>query len=348
MPKSREAFVFTTVLLTVAPCWAQGTRTIKPSGKDPVDVACPGALKNGSGIDQYQAWKKGDELLHSEGGGAFMLNFGASEEAIQWFCKASAAGSSIAPYTIGEIYGRGFMRQVGRVTENHLRDAATSFYWHKLSADRGFTRGMLAVAQWYGAGIPGPKGFLLPPNKAEAQNWLLKAAAAGDTEALLILFQLYSGMPVNPWSYFVSVPRDDEKARIVKDKGLAILKNNASVCTDHKLQMIAQLPDPRRGITGDLSLVQVHGTAEPFQIVCQIKLEKQKQSDNDDQRERSTFGQVAKGLTGVPLDYWQYTITKMPDGQAIVTRQIVAEAMGLNAEQKMMEYEKYLPAPGKR
>ena len=131
---------------------------IEPSGGDPVAIACPNGPSSGYGIDSGVTWLKGRQTAAIEGDGVSGAgNWGHTKETLEWYCKSSAAGNPVAAYDIGEILREGYaVNMVGQggyiQTTHYMPDPGAAFFWYQLAANRGYSKGMLAVAQYYGAG----------------------------------------------------------------------------------------------------------------------------------------------------------------------------------------------------
>jgi len=120
-------YLSTAVLMGQAGLLAQSGGRIPPSPGDPVAIACSNHTRNDSGMSALDAWMKGKELASIEGDGVLGIgNWGHTREALEWYCKASAAGNPVASYDIAEIFRKGY------VVNSRARDGAG--HYHDLRA----------------------------------------------------------------------------------------------------------------------------------------------------------------------------------------------------------------------
>ena len=261
---------------------------------------------------------KAKDIAGIEGDGVFGIgNWGHTEEALEWYCKASAAGNAVAAYEIAEIFRQGYVVNSqgpgGRIiTKHYLADLPTAFYWYQLAANRGFTKAMLAVAQYYALGSEVLKGSHTPKNIEKAAWWLNNAANKGDTEALLMLALLYSGVKTAPWGVALALPKDDGKAKESFKSALAALTKFSADCSgaDVVKDMIEQLPTESAGrqVRG-AAIVAVHGSsaANPMELDCILSLGGPPSHDNEPVLEQ--FNRLIHGGT---VNAWAYTVTQIP------------------------------------
>ena len=313
---------------------------IHPSGADPVQVACPKGPITGTGIDPFEAWRKANELMHIEGDGPIGTTWGHTREALEWYCKAAAAGGAIAAGDIGDITGAGYVvnlpsRRGIPQSENYSPDAKTALYWHQRAADLGFTKSMISVAEVYAAGV------VVPQDGRKALNLLTGAATIGDTEALLFLSSVYAGISTGPLARALPIVRDDEKAKSLGDKARGIFRDFDSMCTGASaiIDMVNQLPNASNGRIPEYGVtLAVHGVTGPQEIDCALHLGSPPQRDDRPATVDGAFAQILSGLPrtmqGASVGAWKYKITRFPGIKGdVLSRQIAAEAIGENIEE---------------
>ncbi len=153
-------------------------------------VAAAGPLE-----ESNAAYNKGDHLaaiqllkgLATEGERSAQLKLGTlyeegravpknSDEAIRWYCVASAQGDADAPFHIGRIYddGRGVPQ-----------DYARALKWYRVGANRGEPKAQVNLGEIYASGRGVPKNY------AEAAKWFRIAAEYGNELAQNNLGVLY-------------------------------------------------------------------------------------------------------------------------------------------------------------
>ena len=98
-------------------------------------------------------------------------SWGHVRETLRWYCQASAVGNAFATYDIAEIVREGYVVNSngpgGRIITQHFDPVpAQAFQWYQLAAKQGSTKGMLAVAQYYGLGDRVLKESSVPRDKA--------------------------------------------------------------------------------------------------------------------------------------------------------------------------------------
>ena len=330
MLRIRRSFVF--LLVSPISLFAQW---IEPSGGDPVAVACPNGPASGSGINPLDAWRKAKETAAIEGDGVFGIgNWGHTAEALEWYCKASAAGNAVAAYDIAEISREGYVVNSegpgGRIITKHfLPDLPTAFYWYQLAANRGFTKAMLALAQFYALGDQVLKGSHVTKNVQQAALWLNKAADKGDTIALTMLAMRYAGLRTAPWGMALPIPTDSTRALSSVTRAIAILTKFDSDCSsaDAVKDMIDQLPDASEGrnVRG-ASVVEVHGSSAsgPLEADCLLSLSGPPPS----QQNEPVVAQFYRLIHGGAVNSWKYSITQIPGiNESIMFRETATQAM---------------------
>jgi Sel1 repeat len=308
---------------------------IAPSGGNPVAVACPRGPTSGAGIDPLQAWRKGQDVASIEGDGFLGIgNWGHTEEALSWYCKASAAGSAFAAYDIAEIFRDGYVVNSngpgGRiVTKHYLADLPTAFYWYQLSANRKYTRSMLAVAQFYALGDEILKGSHVPKDAVLAMDWLNRAAKAGDSTALAMLALRHAGRKTAPWGMALPIEPDTGKAIAEATLAIKLFHRYSSECTNPGAvkDMIDNLPDASEGRKyRSAALVEVHGNtiANPFELDCVLSLSAPPPSQQDE----PTVDQFYRLIHGGAVNSWEFALTQTPGAsESTMHRETATQAM---------------------
>jgi hypothetical protein len=296
---------------------------LPPSHGDPVVVACPNGPASGSGIDGRSAWRKGKSAEIIEGDGPLGTNWGHILEALDWYCKASGAGNPIAAYDIGQIYRAGFVVNAAGKSTTFTADPATAFYWYRLSADRGFTKAMLRLAQFYVFGeVLDLKGSGVAKDPKQALFWVKSAADKGDSDARLILASAYLGVNIG-WGPALGLVPNAAKGAAFGGGWLAALAKGGTACADpdNRRSMIQLLPPeaadrPVRGI----SVVSVHGS---MAVDCVVRLGGPAIRDDD-----PTLVQLMSLMHGGLVSSWRYYLTRAPgSSDTDIQRQTTTEAM---------------------
>jgi hypothetical protein len=319
-------------LLCQTPLFAQW---IQPSGGDPVEVACPSGPASGEGINALDAWEKGKDAANIEGDGFMGIgNWGHTLETLQWYCKSSAAGNAIASFEIAEIFREGYVVNSegpsGQIITKHYEpDMPTAFYWYQLSSKRGFTKGMLAEAQFYALGSR-LDGSHVAQDPAKASSLLSEAADDEDTTALLILASRYAGVQTVPWAMAIPITEDRAKALDYFTKAIKILKQADAICTDSDTlkSMVDDLPDVSdgRAVQGAFA-IEMHGTdsAYPMEAECLLTLGQPPESQQDDE---SALGQFYSLIHGGQVSSWTFSFTQIPgNDQTVMYRETATQAM---------------------
>jgi hypothetical protein len=314
---------------------------IPPSGSDPVAVACPNRLTADNGTDGLSAWQKGRGFAGIEGDGVFGIgNWGHVPETLAWYCKAWAAGNAVAAYDIAEIFREGYVVNSrgpgGQIITKHFEaDLPTAFYWYQRSAERGFTKGMLAVAQYYGLGDQVLKGSHVARDLGKAGSLLHEAANAGDTTALTMLAARYAGLKTAPWVMAIPMETDYAKALESALSAQSILKRFDPDCSspDAVKDMIDLLPDASEGrkVRG-AAVVAVHGSSatRPMQADCILSLGAPPPS----QQNEPLLAQISRLIQGGGVGTWTYSIVQVPGiDRSVMYRETAAQAMTEGAEQ---------------
>jgi hypothetical protein len=303
---------------------------IEPSGKDPLIVACPNGLPSGTGIDPKDSWLKGREAASIEGDGVFGIgNFGHVPETLAWYCKSWAGGNPVAAFDIGEILRQGYAVNTAGTggyikTAHYMPDLAAAFYWYELAANRGYTRAMLAVAQYFGAGDTVLKGSSVKRDPAKSLRWLKQAADAGDTNALAIQGSLSAGIGTVPWAGNLGVPASTVKALAAVKKIDEQLTHFRSACTDpEEVQIMAEmLPDASGGRRVQTATIV---SASPNELTCMLSLGDPPSS----QRNEPVLNQFSRLIHGGAVRSWFFSIIQVPgkDDTPMILRQTATEAM---------------------
>jgi TPR repeat protein len=316
---------------------------IEPSGADPVTVACPKA-PTGAGINAFNAWRKARETNNVEGDGVLGIgNWGHTKEALEGYCQASAAGSPVAPYDIAEILRNGYAinstEPNGRIiTKHYLADLPSAFYWYQLSANRKFTKGMLAIAQYYSLGEQSLRGSHVPRDLEKALHWINAAAEMGDTTALTMLSMRYAGLKTAPWVMALPILPDRSKALTSFTSAIAILTHFDRHCTaaDAIKRMVDQLPDAAEGRqVGGASIIEVHGSKDdgPTEVACVLSLTAPPSS----QQNEPVIDQFYRLIHGGAVGSWAYTVI-WPDANedGILFRETATQAMTEGIEEMQL------------
>jgi len=286
---------------------------------DPVVMACPNGPTSGKGIDSWSAWRKGKSAQIIEGDGPLGTNWGHDLEALDWYCKASAAGNPIAAYDIGKIFLVGMTVNTPRKSTNFPADPATSFYWFRLAADRGFTQAMLSLARFYFYGeVLDLKGSGVAKDPKQALFWIKRAADNGDSDAMLILASAYLGLSDGPGPALGVAP-DAIQGLAYGAKWVDILTKANGACIDpDNIKIMRQLlpedeeNEPVRGITA----VAVHGFTE---VECMLRLDGPRVRDNE-----PTLAQLMSLLHGGFVSSWRYYLTRPPGSDDFAIRRQTA------------------------
>ena len=308
---------------------------IEPSGGNPVTIACPNGPSSGAGIDPKESWKKGREAASIEGDGVLGVgNFGHTQEALEWYCKSSAAGNPVAAFDIGEILREGYVTNAigpgGYIkTTHYMPDVAAAFYWYQLAANSGYTKAMLAVAQYFGSGDIVLKGSGIRRDAALSLKWLKQAADAGDTDALQILAALYEGQRTVPWAANISVTADRKNANALNSKINERLTLLRLLCTDsEEVQIMAgMLPDASLGRQVRTAAII---EANPNGVTCMLSLSDPPPS----QQNEPVLNQLSRLIHGGAVTSWFFSIIQMPgnDDTPQIVRQTATQAMIQNVE----------------
>jgi hypothetical protein len=304
------------LLISHAPLFAQ---FIPPSGGNPVAVACPKGPTTGTGINPLETWRTAKRIASIEGDGVFGIgNLGHTEEALEWYCKASAAGNAFAAYDIAEIFRDGYVvNSTGpgghTVTKHYLADLPTAFYWYQLAAKRDFTRAMVALARYYALGDEILKGSPVHKDVGQAAIWLNRAADYGDTTALKMLALRHAGRETAPWGMALPLSPDRAKAQNAAALARGLLIRFSSECTNPSAvkDMVDNLPDVSEGrkVRG-ASLVEVHGssTTRPMELDCLLSLSGPPPS----QQNEPVIDQFYRLIHGGTVGAWGYSLIQLP------------------------------------
>jgi Sel1 repeat len=210
---------------------------LPPVAADPLHAACPSyETRPPSAPIGFDAWRKGDDKLHIEGDGAFRSNWGHTQEALAWFCKAAAAGNGRAAFAIGQIMEVGYIinkaQPGGQVTTTNISgDRMASYYWYEVAAKLGYTRGVLAMGWFRLVGPEVLKGSTIEKDVDKGLALITSAAEKGDTRAQLLLAYAYAP----GFQSQIPVTKDSATALLWIGKAQARLARYRSVCTDPAL-----------------------------------------------------------------------------------------------------------------
>lgn len=326
---------------------------IQPSGDDPVVAACPKGLTNDGAVDPLTAWSHGKEVAETDGDALGVGSWGHTEEALEWYCKASAGGNAMAAYDIGEIFRDGYVVNSvgpgGRIITRHmLPDLPTAIYWYQISATRGFTKAMVALAECYAFSNQIVSGRTIPRDADKAWLWLNRAADRGDTPALSILASLYAGQRGDLWH--TVFPLRIDKDSLTKAGGyvlsaLSILNRYRSQCTGPAAvkDMTDALPSVSdgRSVRG-ASIVAVRGSDldRPTELDCILSLSGPPPSREDE----PVLQQIDRLVHGGAISNWGYTISQMrATSNNFLLRESASEAMVEGIEQIQRLYELLFP-----
>jgi len=320
------------LLWAVAPVRAQW---IEPSGGDPVVVACPHGPASGNGINPLEAWQKAKEIASIEGDGFLGIgNWGHTLEALEWYCRA-AAGNAVAAYDIAEIFREGYVVNSqgpgGRIiTKHYLSDFPTAFYWYQLSAKRGFTKAMLALAQFYALGDEKLKGSHVPRDPDMAWSWVNKAAEKGDTVALLMRWYFYTGLRPAPWEINIAKPADASvRGKASLGAAIEILTRFNPDCNnpDAVKDMADQLPEASEGRQPLwASVAEVHGDTDkaPMEADCILVLGDAPREQQDE----PVVNHFYRLIHGGAVRTWSFSMTQIPGiAQSALMRETATQAM---------------------
>ena len=231
-----------------------------PDATDPLHAACPNyETRPVSGPVGFDAWRKGEAQLHIEGDGAFGSNWGHTQEALAWFCKAVAAGNGRAAYSIGLILEVGYVvnkrQPSGQVVTTHISpNRMAGYYWYETAAKLGYAQGTLAMGWFHVVGPEVLKGSTIEKDVPKGVALIATAADKGDTRAQLMLAYAYTP----GFQSSIPVTKDTATALMWANKAQARLARHRSTCTDPAtLDRILGNPDTdRSGIRVDIQAVR--------------------------------------------------------------------------------------------